>query len=166
MANQTVFATTDTYRKGGVEIVGVEDPKHYAFCNMYEVAATSKPWERVCVAQNLEYTVEVVRAEGVSPWYACGHDETALCVQGNVETHFIDLAGTPAAPPADRLGAVRLDGQPSGPAMGHVRAGLGHMTLLPAGAAYQFRASGLAVLLIQTAKGSETVEKWAQICQT
>ena len=41
------------------------------------------------------------------------------------------------------------------------------MALLPKGSAYQFRNPGKpGVILIQTIKGKNTVEKWAEICQT
>ena len=42
----------------------------------------------------------------------------------------------------------------------------GHMTLLPAGAAYQFHAARPGVVLLQTLAGRDTVERWADICQT
>jgi hypothetical protein len=50
--------------------------------------------------------------------------------------------------------------------MGRVRARRGHMTLLPAGAAYQFHAGSPSVILLQTLAGRDTVERWAEICQT
>jgi hypothetical protein len=50
--------------------------------------------------------------------------------------------------------------------MGWVRAGRGHMTLLPAGAAYQFHADRPSVILMQTIAGRDTVYKWADIIQT
>jgi hypothetical protein len=50
--------------------------------------------------------------------------------------------------------------------MGVVRARRGHMTLLPAGAAYQFHADRPGVILLQTMLGPDTVERWAEICQT
>ncbi|MCC7411537.1 MAG: hydroxyquinol 1,2-dioxygenase [Gammaproteobacteria bacterium] len=165
MSTPTYFASIEHYVKGGVEITGTEDPKHYAFSNLFEVAAHGVPWERVVVAKNLEYVIEVVRAEGTSPWYVCGHDETVLVMQGRVETHFVEPADAALVPAPDAGGAVRLASEPGGTRMGCVRAGHGHMTLLPAGAAYQFRVPGLGVLLVQSVLGPESVEKWAQICQ-
>jgi hypothetical protein len=50
--------------------------------------------------------------------------------------------------------------------MGVVRARRGHMTLLPVGAAYQFHAPQPSVILLQTVAGPDTVERWAEICQT
>ena len=161
---KTVFASIDNYEKGGVEITGQDTPPHYLFSNMFEVAKGAKPYERVVIATNLEYVIECVRAEGESPWYVCAHDETALVMQGAMETHFVKLEDG-LAPPADKLGAIQLDGEPAGKNMGFVKAGHGHMTLLPAGAAYQFRPSELSVILMQTAQGDVSVEKWAEICQ-
>jgi hypothetical protein len=40
------------------------------------------------------------------------------------------------------------------------------MTLLPAGAAYQFHAARPGVILLQTLGGRDTIERWAEICQT
>ncbi len=50
--------------------------------------------------------------------------------------------------------------------MGTVRARRGHMTLLPAGAAYQMQADRPGVLLIQGIEGEDTLYRWAEICQT
>jgi hypothetical protein len=50
--------------------------------------------------------------------------------------------------------------------MGWVKAGQGHMALLPAGSAYQFRSAQPGVMLIQTMQGDCTVERWAEVCQT
>jgi hypothetical protein len=62
---------------------------------------------------------------------------------------------------------VKLAGDPKGTKMGWVKCTRGHMALLPKGAAYQFRNNGKpGVLLVQTILGENTVEKWAEICQT
>ena len=66
---QTKFGSMKSYEKGRVEVID-DDPKHYVFSNVFEVASKSKPYEKVAVAQNLKYVVEAMRAEGVSPWYA------------------------------------------------------------------------------------------------
>ncbi len=165
MDEQTVFASIDNYTKGGVEITGKDEPWRYLFSNMFEVTSNSQPWERIVVAKNLEFTIEATRAEGESPWYTCAHDETALLMQGAMEVHFIKPGDTSALPPEDKEGAVRLSGEPQGAKMGHIVASRGHLTLLPAGAAYQFRADGLAMILIQSVLGDESIEKWAEICQ-
>ncbi|MBQ0785766.1 MAG: hypothetical protein KBT66_16190, partial [Amphritea sp.] len=60
---KTVFASIDDYRKGGVHCLN-EDPKRYVFSNLYEVAATNAPYDRIVVAKNLDYTIEAARAEG------------------------------------------------------------------------------------------------------
>jgi hypothetical protein len=38
--------------------------------------------------------------------------------------------------------------------------------LLPANAAYRMRADTPAAVLLQTIVGDDTVERWAEICQT
>jgi len=161
----TKFGSLDDYAKGGVEIIGKDAAKRYLFSNMFEVAGKAQAWERVVVAKNLEFTIEVSRAEGDSPWYACAHDETALLVDGALDVHFIKPSDPNVLPPADSEGAVRLGAEPEGARMGHVVARRGHLVLLPAGAAYQFRAPARAVILIQSVLGPESVEKWAEICQ-
>jgi hypothetical protein len=160
---QTVFGSLEHYEKGGVEVID-DDPKHYVFSNVFEVASKSKPYERVCVGKNLRYVIEAVRAEGNSPWYAASHDEAALIMDGEMEVHLI----RPDQPlvPESKEGAVKLDGEPKGKKMGWVKGTRGHMALLPRGAAYQFRSPKPGVLLIQTIQGECTVEKWAEICQT
>ena len=161
----TVFGSIDNYNKGGVEITGNEDARDYLFSNMFEVAGNAEPWERTVIAKNLENTIECIRAEGDSPWYVCSHDETALLMQGSMEVRFVQPADSGLVPPEEKEGSVQLDGQPEGRAMGHVKATRGHLVLLPAGAAYQFRAQELSVILLQTIQGDESVEKWAEICQ-
>jgi hypothetical protein len=155
----TVFGSINDYRKGGIEIVS-GDPRHYVFSNIFEVASKSQPYERVVVGKNLEYVQEVMRAEGQSPWFACSHDEFALCMDGEVEIEFVKLG----VPPADGNGAVLLDGQPAGQRMGLVRLKRGHQALLPAGCGYRFTARRLGVILQQTVLGALSREKWNEIC--
>ncbi len=163
-SSQTVFGSFGSYAKGGVQAIDC-NPKDYAFSNVFDVAGRSKPYEKVAVGKNLKYVLEAVRAEGVSPWFAAAHDESVLVMDGEVLIEYVH----PSAPvvPAGAEGTVRLSEQPAGTRMGWVRAKRGHMALLPAGSAYQFKASGRpGVLLIQTITGPETVERWADICQT
>ena len=166
MSASTVFATTENYVKGGVEITGRESPEHYLFSNMFEVAASSEPWERIVLAKNLEFTIEVMRAEGSSPWFACSHDETALIVQGSSSIHFIKPDDASKIPAHDKDGAVMLSSEPDGKKMGHINANCGHLALLPGGAAYRFQTDELSVVLIQSVLGDISIEKWAEICQT
>lgn len=88
MSTATRFASMDDYARGGVEIIGADVAPRYLFSNMFEVASKSRPWERVVVAKNLEFTIECARAEGDSPWYICAHDETCLVMQGELENPF------------------------------------------------------------------------------
>ena len=133
MTITTVFGSTDNYVKGGVEITGNEEAKDYLFSNMFEVAGKARPWERIVIAKNLENTIECVRAEGLSPWYLCGHDETALVMQGGMETHFIKPADPNLAPPAEQEGSIRLESEPEGLAMGHVQGATGPLVPVAGG---------------------------------
>jgi hypothetical protein len=160
----TTFGSLQSYARGGVHVID-DNPKDYAFSNVFDVASRSKPYEKVAVGKNLKYVLEAVRAEGPSPWYAASHDEAVLVMDGEVDVHFLMPEQRLVADEVE--GSVRLGAAPRGQEMGWVRARRGHMTLLPAGAAYQFRNSGRpAVMLMQTIKGEQTVERWADICQT
>jgi hypothetical protein len=158
----TKFGSLDTYEKGGVEVIN-DDPKNYAFSNIFEVAAHAKPFEKIAVGKNFEYVLEVVRVEGTSPWRVCGHDESALVMAGEVEFTFHTLGEPPELPHG---GSIELGGEPVGELMGRVTARRGHLTLLPAVRAYRYRATSPAVLLIQTVEGVDTQYRWAEICQT
>lgn len=160
----TRFGSLDHYEKGGVEIIN-DDPKHYAFSNVFEVASRSKPYDKVAVGKNMQYVLEAIRAEGTSEWRAAAQDEFALVMDGEVEVRLVKLADASAVP-AGTEGSIRLPGEPAGRKMGVVRARRGHMTLLPAGAAYQFHADRPGVILLQTIAGADTQFRWADICQT
>ena len=159
----TVFGSLDNYEKGGVDVIA-DDPKYYAFSNMFEVAANAKPYEKVAVGKNLEYVLEVIRAEGTSEWRATPHDEFALVMDGNLRIELLDPSDELVA--ADAQGSIAVDGEPAGNRMGTVHAGHGHMTMLPAGKAYRLHSDGVAVVLLQTIEGADTVYRWADICQT
>lgn len=162
--SHTVFGSLAQYTKGGVQVID-DDAKDYAFSNVFEVASKSRPYEKVAVAKNLKYVLEAVRAEGVSSWYAAAHDESVLVMDGEILIQFIQ-PNAPAVPPGTE-GSVKLPGEPAGNRMGWIKARRGHMALLPAGAAYQFQAlQRPGAMLIQTIKGDETIERWAEICQT
>lgn len=160
---QTRFGSMADYDKGGVAIIN-DDPKNYVFSNVFEVAETSAPWDRVAVAKNFEYVIEAARAEGTSPWYACAHDEFVLVMDGQVEVHLVK----PDAPlvAADQQGAVAVDAMPDGRKMGRLVLDRGHQGLLPAGSAYRLHADTVSCVLIQTIAGPVTVQKWADICQS
>ena len=157
----TKFGSLENYEKGRIEIIN-DDPKHYVFSNVFEVAANSKPYEKVAVGKNMEYVLEVIRAEGVSEWRTCPHDDlpTLLGVEVKVELVKLD---SPAVP-ADKNGSIALGGEPTGARMGHVILRRGHMCLLPANAAYRFSADTASVILLQTIQGDDTIERWAEIC--
>ena len=156
----TVFGSLKDYTKGTIELVSGE-ARHYVFSNIFEVASKAQPYERIVVGKNLEYVQEVMRAEGVSPWFACGHDEFALCMDGEVTVEFIKLK-TP--PDAAKNGAVLAGEAPQGARMGRVKLRRGHQVLLGAGNAYRFTATVTGVLLQQTVLGDLSVQKWREIC--
>lgn len=162
----TKFGSLDDFSKGRVEIIN-DDPRNYVFSNVFEVAKNSAPYERVAVGQNFEYVIEAARAEGQSPWFGCAHDEFALCMDGEVEVHFVKLPDASAVIDPASEGAVRLaDDQVTGEPMGRVVLRRGHMALLPFGSAYRFQANRAGVVLFQSIVGDVTVMKWADICQT
>jgi hypothetical protein len=159
----TAFSSLDHYDKGGVEVIN-DDPKNYVFSNMFDVANAARPWEKVAVAKNMEYVLEVIRAEGTSEWRATPHDEFALVVDGEVVVDLLDPAEPLVDPGAE--GSVAVAGEPEGTRMGRITAGRGHMALLPAGRCYRFTADRPSVILLQTLDGPDTVYRWADICQT
>ena len=160
---QTVFGSLDRYEKGRVDVFD-DNPKRYVFSNVFEVASKSRPYEKVAVGRNLQYVIEVLRAEGNSPWYSNAHDEAVVVMDGEVEVHLLKPDTAPV--PNGKGGSVQLTSEPEGRKMGWIKTRRGHMALLPKSAAYQFRSAKPAVLLIQTIKGDCTVERWADICQT
>jgi hypothetical protein len=158
---KTFFGSLENYEKGGIEIVD-DDPKNYVFSNVFEVANSSKPWEKVAIGKNQEYVLESIRAEGTSEWRTCAHDEFPLVMDGSVRVNLVKL-DTPAVA-ADKNGSVALKGEPAGKKMGHLVLGKGHMGLLPANCAYQFVADKTSVILLQTIQGDDTIERWSEIC--
>ena len=160
----TRFGSLAAYEKGGVDAID-DDPKHYAFSNVFEVASQARPWEKVAVARNQQYVLEAIRAEGTSEWRTCAHDEFALVMDGRVTVELRQLDAAARAPD-DKEGSVRLAAEPTGQPMGRIVATRGHMALLPANAAYRMHAEEPASVLLQTIAGDDTVERWAEICQT
>jgi len=157
----TKFGSLDDFEKGSIEIID-DDPKHYAFSNIFEVANASRPWEKVAVGKNMDYVVEVIRAEGTSEWRTAAHDEFPLVLDGEVTIELVKL-DEPAVP-ADKNGSVAIGGDPVGRPMGRVVCRRGHMALLPANAAYRMRAERPSVVILQTTLGDDTIERWAEIC--
>ena len=162
MAYVTRLASLDDYQKGGVEVID-DDPKNYAFSNIFEVASHARPFEQVAVGKNFEYVLEVVRVEGTSGWRACSHDQSALVMDGEVEFTLRTLGDGQSLPDS---GSAGVPDEAAQTLMGRVVARRGHLTLLPAGRAYRYASTSPAVLLIQTAEGVDTQFRWAEICQT
>ena len=61
----TRFGSLADYEKGEIDLID-DDPKRYAFSNIFEVAEHSKPYEKVAVGKNRQYVLEAIRAEGTS----------------------------------------------------------------------------------------------------
>jgi hypothetical protein len=162
---QTVFGSLRDYTKGELQIID-DDPKNYAFSNVFDVAAKSQPYEKVVVAINLGYVLEALRAEGTSAWYAASHDEFAIVMDGDIEVELLKLDAPDAIAPASKRGSVLAGERPAGKKMGAVRCKRGHQVLLPKGAAYRFKALSAGVILLQTVEGELSVQKWRDICYT
>lgn len=159
----TEFGSLKKYSKGHIEIIN-DNPKHYAFSNVFEVANKSAPYEKVAVAVNLEYVIEAIRAEGTSIWMTAAHDEFAIVMDGDVEVEFMKLDNPQSLVAPEKEGTVAIAGEPVGKRMGSIQLKRGHQALLPKGAAYRFKASKPAVLIQQTMIGDLTGQKWAEIC--
>jgi hypothetical protein len=157
----TKFGSLNDFSKGGIDVIQ-DNPKHYAFSNVFEVASKARPWEKVAVGKNMEYVLEVIRAEGTSEWRTCAHDEFPLCMDGQVTVELVQPDAPLVAP--DKAGSVAIAGEPGGAPMGRIELGQGHMALLPANAAYRFHADRPSVILLQTILGDDTVERWGEIC--
>lgn len=54
MPRETRFGSLDHFEKGRVEVIN-DDPRNYAFSNIFEVASKSEPWEKIAVGKNLKY---------------------------------------------------------------------------------------------------------------
>ena len=163
----TRFGSLLDYDKGTIEIVD-DDPKHYAFSNIFEVANNSKAWEKVAVGKNMDYVLEAIRAEGTSEWRTAAHDEFALVMDGEVEVRLRKLE--PPLAPVGHRGSIRVEADadrgPDGRPMGRVVGHRGHMILLPAHSAYQFHADAPSAVLLQTIAGDDTIYRWPEICTT
>jgi len=110
---ETKFGSLKSYEKGRVEPIA-DDVKHYVFSNCFEIANKSKPYEKVVFGKNQIYVLEVLRAEGSSPWFTCAHDEFALNMDGDVEIHLIKLDGSQTVKDEEKNGAVLVQGEPKG----------------------------------------------------
>ena len=157
----TKFGSLHDYTKGEVDVIH-DNPKHYAFSNIFEVANAAATWEKVAVGKNMEYVLEVIKAEGASEWRTCAHDEFPLCMDGDVTVELVALDSPLAA--TDKQGSIALGGDPTGTPMGRIVLRRGHMALLPANTAYRFHAAHPSVILLQTILGDDTVQRWAEIC--
>ena len=132
--------------------LAVLDVKDHALSNLFDVAAWARPWERIPVGRTRTHVLEVVRAQGISPWFANARDESVLVLDGDIVIQY-KRPNVPAVRPGQPA-AVRLEKEPTGNRMGWIRATRGHLARLPIGVAYEFRAiGGPGILLIQTGNG-------------
>ncbi len=161
MEYTTKFGSLASYQKGSIDVID-DDPKHYAFSNLFEVASHARPWEKIAVGKNMEYVLEAIRCEGTSEWRTCSHDEFPLVMDGEVVVELVRLT-TPLAAD-DKSGSIRISGEPVGAKMGRITLRRGHQALLPAHSAYRMSAANPSVVLLQTIQGDDTIEKWAEIC--
>jgi hypothetical protein len=159
----TAFGSVAEYSKGELEIIN-DDPKNYAFSNVFDVASKSRPYEKVVVAVNQEYVLEVLRAEGHSGWFAASHDEFGIIMDGLIEVELAKLDHPDAVTPSSQRGSIGLVALPASRPMGRVKCRRGHQVLLPQGTAYRFKADGVGVILLQTVEGPLSVKKWHDIC--
>jgi hypothetical protein len=109
--------------------------------------------------------LEVLRAEGVSPWFTCAHDEFVVSMDKGAKIDLIKLDQAQISA-EDKNGAVLVKGEPVGRRMGWIRIKRGHQAMLPKHTAYRFSADQPGVLIMQTCLGELSVQRWAQICQT
>ncbi len=165
LSYQTKFGSLNHFEKGQVQVID-DNVKNYAFSNCFEIASKAKPYEKVVFGKNQIYVLEALRAEGTSPWYTCAHDEFALSMDGEVEIHLIKLQGAQVVADTEKNGAVLVKGEPQGQKMGWMRIKRGHQAMLPKNAAYQFRSTKPAVVILQTCLGDLSIQRWADICQT
>ncbi|MFH4043884.1 hydroxyquinol 1,2-dioxygenase, partial [Acinetobacter baumannii] len=78
----------ENYEKGSIQIIQGE-ATNYAFSNIFEVAAMSKPYEKTVVGMNLKFVIESVLAEGQSAWYTASHDEFVIVMDGEVRVDYL-----------------------------------------------------------------------------
>src|SRR5438874_13205992 len=93
----TVTGSLEKFERGHLAIID-DDPKHYCYSNVFEVASKSRPYDKIAVAKNLEYVIEAIRAEGNSDWFAANHDEFVLVLDGEVTVSFAEPGDSAIAP--------------------------------------------------------------------
>src|SRR5690606_1784324 len=115
--NRTVFGSLDDYVRGEIEVID-DDPRNYAFSNVFDVASTSAPYEKVVVARNQRYVIETLRAEGDSDWFAAAHDESVIVMDGEIEVDLVKLDDPDAVAHEAAEGSIVLRRPPRGRRMG------------------------------------------------
>ena len=111
----TKFGSLDDYEKGHVEVID-DEPHHYAFSNVFEIASRSRPYEKVAVGKNRQYVLEAIRAEGTSDWRTCAHDEFALVMDGEVRIELAKVSDEQAPDPGSEGDRSPSKASPAAPA--------------------------------------------------
>lgn len=158
---KTQFGSMKNYVKGHLKIIN-DSPKRYAFSNLFDVAKNSKKYEKIVVAKNLEYAVEVIKCVEKSEYYVNGHDEFALVMDGDIEVSLFEAAANLKKFPSYGAEIVAIDKVDK--PIGRIHAKRGHMILLPMNHIYQINAKNDAVILLQTMIGKLSCERWSEIC--
>ena len=89
-AYTTKLGSLENYEKGSIQIIQGE-ATNYAFSNIFEVAAMSKPYEKTVVGMNLKFVIESVLAEGQSAWYTASHDEFVIVMDGGSSCRLFEI---------------------------------------------------------------------------
>ena len=158
----TKFGSLDDYAKGGIDVID-GDAKHYAFSNIFEVASHAKPWEKIAVGKNMEYVLEVIRAEGTSEWRTCAHDEFPLCMDGEITIELVKLDDPARAGGQERLDRRRRRARSAGRWAASCCARVTWRCCRPTPRTGSRRRRP-SVILLQTIHGDDTIERWAEIC--
>ena len=159
----TRFGSLDDYEKGTIDIID-DDPKHYAFSNVFEVASHAKPWEKIAVGKNMEYVLEVDPRRGHQRVADVRPRRVRRCAW-TARSPSSSSSSTSRWRPPTRTARSAVDGEPVGRPMGRIVLRRGHMALLPADARRTASAPPApGVILLQTIHGDDTVERWAEIC--
>ena len=86
MGYTTVTGSLARFERGRLAIID-DDPRHYCFSNVFEVASKAKAWDKIAVAKNLENVIGLLRL----------FDRATLSLHGDAGQATWSLRLTPAA---------------------------------------------------------------------
>ena len=101
---QTVFGSLNDYTKGELKIIN-DDPKHYVFSNIFDVATKSKPYEKVVGGRSTSSTSSKPSAPKACPTGLQRRTtKFAIIMDGEVRIDLVKLdnAEQPWSPPTSR----------------------------------------------------------------